>query len=354
MLDFLIVGSGLTGATIARQLHDAGHTVRVIDRRSHQGGNVHDHLRHGIRVHTYGPHYFRTNNARIWEWVNRYADWHRYEPCLQTKVDGELYPWPPTAEVIKEFDDGWRWEGQPVDFETACLSKMPERIYRLFVEPYTLKQWGTTDLAASLAGRFDVRQNDLRLKDHRHQGVPTDGYAAFTAAILDGIPLNLGTDWLTSCATANHVVYTGPIDELYRYEYGRLAYRGQRREHRWYSGGLRQPCGQINNPGPGAHIRTLEWRHMMPTDEGCNGTILTTETPYTPIDPNAYEYPMPDRANASLYARYKARADADPHLTVCGRLGEYRYYDMDQAIGRALRIAHRLGSGDAGAHGDAA
>ncbi len=354
MLDFLIVGSGLTGATIARELHDAGRKVLVVDRREHQGGNVHDFTRHGIRVHTYGPHYFRTRNERIWEWASRFTGWHIYEPCLQTKVGGILWPWPPHA--IDYADRIPAFTGDPANFEVASLAQMPRSLYERFVEPYTAKQWGVDPktLDASLAGRFEIRTNgDFRLKSHRFQGIPLDGYAAWTAAILDGIPLELGVNaWRH--IRADHTIYTGPIDELNGYDLGRLAYRGQHREHTWHAGGLRQPCGQVNNPGRGDHVRTLEWRHMMPDDSGCNGTILTTETPYTPTDPNAYEYPFPDKVNANLYARYRARADADSGITVCGRLGEYRYYDMDQAIGRALRIAQRFTSGDAGAREDAA
>jgi UDP-galactopyranose mutase len=335
--DFLIVGSGLTGATIARHLHDAGHRVEVLEARGHVGGNVHDTLQRGIRVHTYGPHYFRTNNPRIWAFVNRFASWWRYEPCLQTEVDGELFPWPPTADVVRRFDDGWRWEGVPVDFETACLASMPERVYRLFVEPYTRKQWGTTDLTPDLAGRFDVRDTDLRLKRHRYQGIPVEGYAEFTERLLEDIPVHLNTRY--GGERAGHVVYTGPIDAWFGHDAGRLAYRGQLRTHSWHQHRA-QPCGQVNNPGPGDHIRTLEWAWMQPNPP--SHSIVTTETPYTPTDQDCFEYPVPDQANTVLADLYRKRAKALQGVTICGRLGEYRYYDMDQAIGRAMRIASRL------------
>lgn len=339
-MDVLVVGSGLTGATIARTLHDAGHHVEVLERRNHVGGNVHDHERHGYRVHAYGPHYFRTNNDRIWSWVNRFATWWRYAPCLLSEVDGELYPWPPTQAVVDRYN-GPLHTG-PIDtFEQASLAMMPEGVYRRFVEGYTRKQWGTTDLTPELAGRFDVRHDDLRLKPHRYQGIPEDGYAQFTKAILRDIPVHLDQPY--DGETADHIVYTGPIDAWFGHDLGPLAYRGQYREHRWHPGPPRQPCGQVNNPGPGDHIRTLEWCHMDPRGwTADNGTVLTTETPYTPTDPDHYEYPVPDAHNQHLAATYKARAKQLDNVTICGRLGDYRYYDMDQAIGRGLRIAARL------------
>ena len=332
---FLVVGSGLTGATIARTLHDQGHHVEVLERRSHIGGNVHDHEVCGVRVHTYGPHYFRTNNDRIWAWVNRFARWWRYEPCLLSEVEGELYPWPPTQAVVDRFA-GPLYQGEIHNFVDASLAMMPEGVYRRFVEGYTRKQWGCDP--ATLAGRFDVRSEDLRLKPHKHQGIPVQGYAAFTEAILTGIPVHLNTPYQGE--QADHVVYTGPIDAWFGHDQGQLTYRGQRREHQWapYS---QQPCGQVNNPGPGAHIRTLDWAHMDPRGSR-HGTVVTREYPYTPTDPDRYEYPMPDEANAILYRQYRTRADQLDNVTICGRLGEYRYYDMDQAIGRAMVITKRL------------
>lgn len=344
-LDFLIVGSGLTGATIARLITDAGKTVRVIEQRDHLGGNVHDQLIHGVRVHTYGPHYFRTNNQWIWDFVNRFATWWRYEPCLQSEVDGQLYPWPPTEAVIDAFG-GWGdlYQGEVRTFEDACLAMMPKQVYEAFVHGYTRKQWGRdpVELAPALAGRFEVRTTDLRLKPHRHQGIPTDGYTAFMHRLLDGIPVELNTPW-DGDHQGVHVVYTGPLDAWFNHDQGHLEYRGQHRTHQWHPTGPLQPCGQVNNPGHGQHIRTIEWGHMDPKGWDPNqGTVLTMETPYTPTHPDGYEYPVPTNVNAELAIAYKRRARALHNVTICGRLGDYRYYDMDQAIGRAHRTAQRL------------
>jgi len=355
--DYLVVGSGLTGAVIARTLADAGREVLVVDRRAHAGGNVHDHTREGgIRVHTYGPHYFRTNSEAVWRFVNRFSNFYRYEAVLASFVDGRCERWPVAAEYIRR-TVGDRWEpafvGTPTNFEEASLAMMPEAVYRSFVKGYTEKQWGVpaAALSADLAGRFDVRtDDDLRLKRQRHQGIPVGGYARLMTAMLDGVPLLLGQDFLherSSLRWRRGLIFTGPIDEYFGYSLGRLHYRGQEREHTYLPGvAHHQPFGQVNNPDPagGPHVRTIEWTHMLSDEErrAATGTVITRETPKTPTDPDEYEYPFPDEANRSLYRRYRAEAEAVPGLLVCGRLGEYRYYDMDQAIARAMLLAKRL------------
>jgi UDP-galactopyranose mutase len=355
--DYLIVGSGLTGAVIARMLHDAGEQVVVVDRRAHAGGNVHDHVHpSGIRVHTYGPHYFRTTSEEIWQFVNRFATFYRYEAALQSLVDGAYENWPIAASYIRRtVGESWSpsFTAAPSNFEEASLSMMPQPVYEKFVKGYSEKQWGVpaATLSSTLARRFDVREDDEpRLMRHKYQGIPTDGYAAFMSNMLDGIPLILNFDYLRHRArvTANKLlVFTGPIDELFEFDLGRLTWRGQRRDHEYLPDVDRaQPCGQINNPDPanGAHIRTLEWKQMMEPQYASRikGTLLTRETTVTPDDPDRYEYPFPDDANAKLFARYQARAASIDGLLVCGRLGEYRYYDMDQAIGRAMLLARRI------------
>jgi UDP-galactopyranose mutase len=358
-VDYLIVGSGLSGAVIARQLADAGHDVLVVDRREHLGGNVHDAVHDGgIRVHTYGPHYFRTNSERIWSFVNRFAAFYPYEAVLVSDVGGRFEHWPVTASYIRRaVGDDWApaFQGSPANFEEASLAMMPAPVYRDFVKGYTEKQWGVpaVSLAAELAGRFDVRaDDDVRLKRQRHQGIPVGGYARLMAAMLDGIPVELGHDHLLrpdAVRWRRGLVFTGPIDEYFGHRLGRLAYRGQRRLHEYHpeSEDL-QPYGQVNNPDPdgGPHVRTLEWRHMLSPEEraAAVGTILTREVPFTPgeAEADACEYPFPDEANKALYRRYRALAKRERDVLIAGRLGEYRYYDMDQAIARALLLAKRL------------
>lgn len=357
-VDYLVVGSGLTGAVIARTLADAGREVLVVDRRSHMGGNVHDHAHcSGIRIHTYGPHYFRTSCDRIWEWVNRFGEFYRYEAAILSDIRGDLVQWPLSADYIrKRLGEGWTAEfsGKPTNLEEAALSLMPRQIYEQFVKEYNEKQWGVscTTLGPELCKRFDVRSNgDGRLTPNaKHQGIPVEGYAAWTRRMLDGIPVMLNYDYLQrrdEITAKRCLVFTGPIDEFFGFEFGRLQYRGQQRQHQYFeNANFMQRRGQINNPlhSGGAHIRTLEWKHMMPPELGNRimGSVITTETPFSPTSPSEYEYPFPDQVNEAAYAHYRRHADALPNVVIAGRLGEYRYLDMDQAIGRALTIADRL------------
>lgn len=361
--DFVVVGSGLTGAVIARLLADAGREVLVVDRRSHLGGNVHDITSDGgIRLHTYGPHYFRTNSEAVWRFVRRFASFYCYEAVLASFVDGRYERWPVAVEYIRR-TVGEHWEpgftGVPSNFEEASLAMMPEPVYHSFVKGYTEKQWGVpaAQLSADLAGRFDVRaDDDLRLKRQRHQGIPVGGYARLMAAMLDGLPVILDRDYLeerSSFRWRRNLVFTGPIDEYFGFSEGRLSYRGQEREHVYLPDVVQhQPFVQVNNPDPaaGPHVRTIEWTHLLEEEERATvtGTIVTRETPTTPTDPDRYEYPFPDEANRALYQRYRAEAEKVPGLLMCGRLGEYRYYDMDQAIARAMLLAKRLLEGDRG------
>lgn len=354
--DYVVVGAGLTGATIARTLADHGRDVVVLDRRNHIGGNVHDEFHaSGIRIHTYGPHYFRTSSERIWEYVCRFAEFYPFEAVLMSAIDGRLEHWPVQEEyILRAIGRDWRpsHEGPAQNFEEASLAMMPALVYEKFVKGYTAKQWGVEprSLAAALAGRFDVRRDgDVRLKSSRYQGIPRGGYTAFMRRMLDGLRVLTGVDYLkerASFVARRGTLFTGPIDEYFGFDLGRLAYRSQRRRHRYVSEvEWHQPVPQVNHPEPAAAaIRTLEWKHMMEPELRpiLHGTVLTTETPYSPTDPAHYEYPFPDAANQALYARYRARADTIPGLVVCGRLGEYRYYDMDQAIARALTLARRL------------
>jgi UDP-galactopyranose mutase len=355
--DYIIVGSGLTGGTIARMLMDAGRDVVVLERRAHLGGNVHDHKHpSGVRIHTYGPHYFRTGSDEIWDFVNRFAEFYKFEAVVKSYVDGQIENWPIAGSYIaRVIGKDWKpsFTGKAANFEEASLSMMPELVYRKFVKGYSEKQWGVkaSDLSSDLAKRFDVREDDEpRLMRHKYQGIPREGYAEFTKNILTGIPVVLGFDYLKhkELITAKKLlIFTGPIDEFFGYDLGRLRYRGQRREHSYIPDrDLVQPCGQVNNPDPenGPYIRTLEWKHMMPPEEisHIKGTVLTREYTYSPEDPNHQEYPFPDEENQQLYKRYRARAEATPGVMVCGRLGEYRYYDMDQAIGRAMMLARQL------------
>lgn len=356
-VDYLIVGSGLTGSVIARVLTDAGRKVLVVDRREHHGGNVHDHVhkQSGIRIHTYGPHFFRTSSDKIWSFVNRFSSFYKYEAYIKSLVDNRHENWPIAEEYIQRaVGDHWKpeFKGIPKNFEEGSLSMMPRSIYEKFVKGYTEKQWGVaaTSLSSGLAKRFDVRlDNDPRLVQHKYQGLPSNGYAAMMQNMFKGITVLLNVDYLKLrpfFQPTKKLIFTGPIDEFFNYKFGKLAYRGQKRKHVYYKNIHEyQPHPVVNYPSPSfKHVRTLEWKKMMeaPEAENTQGTVVTHETPVTPRTPSNFEYPFPDAKNQERYELYKKYAESIPGLLICGRLGEYRYYDMDQAIARAFVLAERI------------
>lgn len=358
-VDYLLVGSGLTGATAARMLWEAGREVLVVERRSCLGGNAHDFIHlSGIRVQTYGPHYFRTSSEEIWEFVNRFAPFYKYEAVVKAYIDGRYESWPIAGSYVRRVaGEQWTSEfvGIPTNFEEASLAVMPRVVYEKFIRGYVEKQWGTPPhtLSASLMGRIDLREDnddDPRVKRSKYQGIPYGGYTGLVHSMLEGIPVLLNFDYLRhrhSIKARNLLIFTGPIDEFFGFDLGRLAYRGQEREHIYLPDvDYAQPYGQVNNPDPdnGQHIRTLEWKRLMPREiaERISGTVLTKEVPFSPASPNDYEYPFPDGANAKLYKRYRVRVEETPRLLICGRLGEYQYYDMDQAILRAINLTRQI------------
>jgi len=359
---YVIVGSGLTGAVIARCLADAGESVIVLDRRPHVGGNVADTTDpSGIQVHLYGPHLFRTVSDEIWRFVNRFASFHSYRHQIKSRVDGALENWPIAASCIRRLcGEDWKPERNgdvpPANFEEAALCQMPRAIYEKFVKGYTEKQWGVParSLSAALCKRFDVRRDDNPYlhPGHKHQGIPTEGYSRMVERMLEGIPVVTNFDYLKDrrlFKPRKLLVFTGPIDEYFGFELGRLAYRGQRRTQTYHGDAdWLQPCAQVNEPGEPAHIRDVEWKHLMHPDYAgrIRGTLLTRETPWSPDSPEHYEYPFPDEQNQKLYEQYRAMAAHEPEVLICGRLGEYRYYDMDHAIARAMTLTKGILGGN--------
>lgn len=355
--EYLVVGAGLSGAVIARHLADAGQCVLVVDRRPQLGGNVADFFHpSGIHVHRYGPHLFRTVSDEIWAFVNRFATFHPYQHQIKSLVDGRLENWPIAASYIRQVCGAdWRPASAadaPRNFEEAALALMPELIYEKFVKRYNEKQWGVPAhrLEAALCRRFDVRLDDnpFLTPKAKHQGIPTEGYSKMVERMLAGIPLLLNCDYLQdreAFKTRKLTIFTGPIDEYFQFSLGKLDYRGQKRVHTYHADqDWLQPCGQVNNPGDDPHIRDIEWKHLMRPDYAgrIRGTLLTRETPYSPQSPEDYEYPFPDDRNRRLFEAYQGLARREFGVLICGRLGEYRYYDMDHAIARATTLAKRI------------
>jgi UDP-galactopyranose mutase len=355
--DYVIVGSGLTGAVIARKLADAGKDIIVVERRSRLGGNVADAVHpSGVNVHIYGPHLFRTQSEEIFQFVTRFAEFHTYYHQIKVEIDGNMENWPIAASYVRRVcGKDWRPElqkNEPRNFEEAALNLMPRAIYETFVKGYTEKQWGVpaTTLLAGLCKRFDVRRDDnpFLTPVALHQGGPTEGFSHLMRRMLEGIPVALNCDYLENRHEFKHrkiLIFTGPIDEYFGYKFGKLTYRGQRRETTHVTDvDWRLSCGVVNNPGDGDHVRDIEWKHMMRPDyaDQIRGTVLTRETPYSPENPDNYEYPFPDETNQTLYRRYRELAEVESGLLLCGRLGEYRYYDMDHAIARAMELSDEI------------
>ncbi|HEX5152451.1 MAG TPA: FAD-dependent oxidoreductase [Parafilimonas sp.] len=351
--DFVIVGAGLTGSTIARILADHEQDVVILERRDHLAGNVYDY-RHesGAMIHKYGPHYFRCNAERIWNFLNRFTEFYNWSATLFSKVNGEYQNWPVQQDYLEKLagNDHETFKGEPANFEEACLAKMPRQLYELFVKGYTEKQWGvsSTKLDKELAVRVTINKTNVNglTPNHKWNALPRHGYTEMMRNMTGDIPLHLQCDYLQNKndVIANKMlIFTGPVDEFFNYKYGKLKYRSQNRviEH-FENIAQYQPSVQVNYPDiREPRLRTIEWKHLVHPDEKdkVKGTVLTHETPFTPDNANQYEYPFPDKNNRNLYTQYKADANKLGNVLICGRLGEYRYYDMDQAIGRAMKLA---------------
>jgi len=354
--DFIIVGSGLTGSTIARILADHKQRVIILERKDHIAGNVYDYKHEsGAMIHKYGPHYFRCGSQKIWNFVNRFSSFYNWSAELRSKINDEYLNWPVQQSYIEKIA-GNEWDlfkGEPKNFEEACLAKMPYQLYELFIKDYTEKQWGVkcTELDKELANRITINKSNVNTltPNHKWNALPRNGYTKMIRNMLSGINVITEFDYLENRENiiANKLlVFTGPIDEFFGYKYGKLKYRSQNRTVEYLSNVEQyQPYIQVNYPNASEpRIRTIEWKHLMHEDDKKNvkGTLLTHEIPFTPETPHQYEYPFPDKANKVLYEKYRRETEALKNVLICGRLGEYKYYDMNQAIGRAMNFASEI------------
>ncbi|QOW19438.1 UDP-galactopyranose mutase [Lysobacter ciconiae] len=373
--DVLVVGAGFSGAVVARELASQGADVLVIDKRDHVGGNAHDRLDgNGIRIHPYGPHIFHTNSRRIFDYLSRFTDWRAYEHRVLAQVDGQLVPIPINIDTvnrlygleldestIQEFFDRVREPRDPIrTSEDVVVNAVGQDLYLKFFRGYTRKQWGLdpSQLASSVAARIPTRTNrDDRYFTDTYQAMPKDGYSAMFSRILDhsGIRVELNADFfqLRGDVDARHVVYTGPLDAYYRHCYGRLPYRSLRFEHEHLPTVERyQRVGTVNYPNDHRFTRITEFKHL--TGQSHSGTSIVREYPQAEGDPY---YPIPRRENEILFQRYDSLAREEKMVTFVGRLAQYRYYNMDQCVGAALKaseyVLQKLGHPSA-AHGQSA
>jgi UDP-galactopyranose mutase len=355
----LVVGAGFAGAIMARQLHDSGHAVRVVDRRDHIAGNAYDEPNeHGVLYHRYGPHIFNANDVRIVEFLSRFTDWRAYEHRVLALTRNGLVPVPvnrttvslltglplkteqETAELLEDLripnDD-------PQNVEEQVLSEVGLLIYEELFRDYTEKQWGRPgrSLDRSVVGRLRARlTDDDRYSLNRFQAMPSDGYTAMFRRLLDGIDVTLNTDARElNVDDFDHVVWTGPIDEAFGFCFGKLPWRSLEFEHQHYeSTELYQPVGTVNYPSAKfAFTRVTEWRHL--TGQDADWTTLTSEYPLGIGDPY---YPVPAADAHAMYERYDRLAKRATKMTFVGRLARYQYLSMHQVVGQALKAARTL------------
>lgn len=362
MYDLLIVGAGLYGAVYARQAVDAGMKVLVIDRRDHIAGNIYTENVQGIQVHRYGAHIFHTNNKRVWEYVNRFATFNRYTNSPVANYHGELYSLPfnmytfnkmwgvvtPQEAEAKINEQRSEISGEPKNLEEQAIKLVGRDLYEKLVKDYTEKQWGRacTDLPAFIIRRLPVRMTfDNNYFNALYQGIPVGGYTKMVERMLDGIEVRLNEDYLADKtawdAIAKKVIYTGPIDAYFNNCLGPLAYRSVRFETEILDTDNFQGNAVVNytdRETPWTRIIEHKWFEFGKDENGHDlpKTVVSREysSEWKPGD-EPY-YPVNDETNGTLYARYRELADAEKNVVFGGRLGEYKYYDMDAVIASAL------------------
>ncbi|MCR5798324.1 MAG: UDP-galactopyranose mutase [Eubacterium sp.] len=362
MYDYLVVGAGLYGAIFAREAVDKGKKVLVIDKRPNVGGNIYTEKIEGINVHKYGAHIFHTNNREVWDYVNRYAEFNRFTNSPVANYKGEIYSlpfnmytfnkmWdvatPEEAEAIiakqrEEIDH------EPTNLEEQAISLVGRDIYEKLIKGYTEKQWGRDckDLPAFIIKRLPVRLTyDNNYFNAKYQGIPIGGYTRMIENILKGIEVETEVDFLENrehdSSIAENIVYTGAIDAYFDYKLGTLEYRSVRFENETYDKPSFQGNAAVNytdRETPWTRIIEHKWFEFGKDEEGNDlpKTIISREfsSEWKPGD-EPY-YPVNDEKNSSLYGEYKKLADAEEKVIFGGRLGEYKYYDMDTTIESVL------------------
>ena len=358
--DALIVGAGLYGATVAQCLREKGKSALVIDKRDAIGGNVYTQEIEGIQVHKYGAHIFHTNNKAVWDYVNRFAEFNRYTNSPVANYHGELYSLPFNMYTFnklwgvvtpKEAEEKIREQREaagitePKNLEEQAISLVGTDVYEKLVKGYTEKQWGRPcrELPAFIIRRLPVRFTfDNNYFNARFQGIPIGGYTAMVEKMLSGTEIRLGVDYLADKAAwdavADQVVYTGPIDRYFNYCFGPLEYRSVRFETEVLKTPNFQGNAVVNyTDRETPYTRIIEHKHF---EFGTQPkTVISREySSEWKVGDEPY-YPVNDEKNRSLYEKYRALAEKEAHVTFGGRLGEYKYYDMDAVIERALGFA---------------
>lgn len=367
MYDYLVVGAGLYGAVFAHEAKKAGKSVLVIDRRPNIAGNVYTEQTEGIHVHKYGAHIFHTNNTKVWNFVNQFATFNRFTNSPVANYKGELYSMPfnmytfnkmwgvvtPEEAAAKLEEQRKEVTGEPQNLEEQAIKLVGRDVYEKLVKGYTEKQWGRDckDLPSFIIKRLPVRLTfDNNYFNALYQGIPMGGYTKMVANMLDGIEVRLNEDYLDHKAEydamAHKVVYTGAIDAYFHYSLGPLEYRSVRFEHELLDKPNFQGNAAVNytdRETPWTRIIEHKWFQFGKDDEGNDlpKTIISREySSEWKLGDEPY-YPVNDEKNGARYASYKELADKEENIIFGGRLGEYKYYDMDAVIASALSLVEK-------------
>lgn len=375
--DYLIVGAGFSGLVLAERLStQLGKTCLVVDRRAHIGGNCHDHYdENGVLIHTYGPHYFRTNSERVRQYLSRFTEWTPVGYKILSWTGGRYWNFPvnlntfeqligrPSSEeeFVRYLEEKKERIEVPRNSEDVIVSQVGRELFEKFFRGYTRKQWNkeARELDASVCGRIPIRTNrDDRYLREDFQALPKAGYTAMFQRMIaasDRIKVLLKTDFreLRGHVSYSKLVYTGPIDEFYDYEHGDLEYRslrfepqsfgpGELRERLPVAGkpGFWQPALQVNYPNEEAFTRIVEMKHA--TGQTCDCSTIVREYPEAYSRGREAYYPMPTPEAQKRYKLYEGRAALEKDVVFAGRLATYRYYNMDQIVGMALAEFDKL------------
>jgi UDP-galactopyranose mutase len=362
--DYLVVGAGFAGSVIAERLASQhGARVLLIDRRPHVGGNAYDEPNEaGILYHKYGPHIFHTNSQQVVDYLSQFTEWRPYEHRVRAIVRDKMVPIPINRTTLNElFDLDLKTDEEAAEYlasraepveeirtsEDVVINAVGQELYELFFRGYTRKQWGLdpSELDKQVTSRIPTRTNtDDRYFGDTFQAMPLEGYTKMFERMLDHplIEKRLGTDFRDlkdqAHELADHIVYTGPIDEYFDFRFGKLPYRSLKFDHQTLEKEWHQPVAVVNYPDEKVpYTRISEYKHL--TGQDAPVTTITYEYPSAEGDPY---YPIPRPENQELFKRYEALADATDNVTFVGRLATYRYYNMDQIVGQALATFRRM------------
>jgi UDP-galactopyranose mutase len=358
--DYLITGAGLFGSVFAHRAKQAGKKCLIIEKRAHLGGNIYCENIEGINVHKYGAHIFHTSNKKVWDFVNSFVPFNRYTNAPIANYKGRLFNLPfnmntfyalwgvTTPEEAQNEIDRQRKESgisDPKNLEEQAISLVGRDIYEILIKGYTEKQWGRkcAELPAFIINRLPVRFTfDNNYFNDTYQGIPIGGYNKLIDSLLKGIEKKTNTNFFDGRtrweSMAKNIVFTGRIDEFYSYCFGKLEYRSLRFETEILNSRNYQGNAVVNYTDPAVpYTRIIEHKHFEFGQQ--KKTIVSREYPLEWCEGSEPLYPVNNEKNSALYARYRLIADNKRNVIFGGRLGEYRYYDMDKTIERSLRTA---------------